>query len=130
MGKKKRKKPTDAVRIEYEEVPEMIMGKINTLDNPLAFKVTAFNALRHFGFGFLTAGVATFKTTGNWTTSLISGAIGGVAMAGRKVWSDKRQEQGVDKGDKLIKIIEIIYKVVLMIWEWRKKEAKDDKGTG
>ena len=130
MGKKKRKKPTEDVRIEFADVPDMRFGKIKTLDNPLAFKINAFNALRHFGFGFLTAGVATFKTTGNWTTSLISGAIGGVAMAGRKVWSDKRQEQGVDKGDKLIKIIEIIYKVVLMIWEWRKKEAKDDKGTG
>ena len=123
MGKRKRKrKPTEDVRIEFSDVPEMKYGKIDAFDNPLAFKTVALNSLRHFSFGFLTAGVATFKTTGNWTTSLMSGVVGGVAMAGRKVWSDKRVESGHAKGDKMSKILDIIYKVIQLLWDLRKKK--------
>lgn len=76
---------------------------------------------KHFLYGFVLAGVTAFQTTGNVTTALVAGVVGGVVGAGRKVIKETRKDKGRDWSDFLDKLLELAIEVVKMIRERRKK---------
>lgn len=63
---------------------------------------------KHFLYGFVLAGATALQTTGNVTTALIAGVIGGAAGATRKVYKETRKNEGKDWFDILDKLLELI----------------------
>lgn len=95
------------------EVPEMVQPGV-----PLSDRL--WMGTKHFLYGFVVAGFTAFQTTGNLTTALIAGTIGGAAGAGRKVVKESRKDKGKDWSDFLDRILELAI-LLVKVWRERKK---------
>ena len=76
---------------------------------------------KHFLYGFVIAGGTAFQTTGNWTTALVAGLVGGAAGATRKIVKETRKDQGKDWSDFLDRLLELAI-LLVKVWRERRKE--------